>query len=162
MPGAIRNSKYKLLHTYDSGLAGSWYTSTEVFLNDDDLSMFGTCTQSQAWVGDYTYYLFDLENDPYETTNLYDTTPEMQLVQAQLFAQLDVYAQKALSWASVKRLIHLLNTPPLNTSQPAQYTHSQYTFSIYPLSIHPVSAPTPSQSPSNTHPPTTHYPTTQQ
>ena len=83
-------------------MAGSWYTSAEVFLNDDDLTMFGTCTQSQSWVGDYTYYLFDLENDPYETTNLYDTTPEMQLVQAQLYAQLDVYAQKALSWASVK------------------------------------------------------------
>ena len=48
VPGAIRNSKYKLLHTYDSGLAGSWYTATEVFLNDDDLSMFGTCTQSQV------------------------------------------------------------------------------------------------------------------
>jgi len=73
-----------------------------VFLNDDDLSMFGTCTQAQAWTGDYTYYLFDLENDPYETTNLYDSTPEMQLIQAQLYAQLEQYAAKAQSWASMR------------------------------------------------------------
>jgi arylsulfatase A-like enzyme len=102
VPGAIRNSKYKLMHTYDSGLAGSWYTPTMVFQNDDDLTMFGTCTQSQAWTGDYTYYLFDLENDPYETTNLYDSSLEMQLVQAQLYAQLELAANKAAPWASMQ------------------------------------------------------------
>jgi hypothetical protein len=41
------------------------------------------------------YYLFDLINDPYETTNLYDSSDEMKAVQSELYAQLDVYTAKA-------------------------------------------------------------------
>jgi len=70
---AIRNDKYKLIHTYESKYSG-WHNITAEIENDDELDMIGTCSQTTSMDGVYTYYLFDIVNDPYETINLYDST----------------------------------------------------------------------------------------
>ena len=73
-PGAVRNARYKLMHTYDSTTAGTWFKASQVSDNgDDNLQEKGGCTQAAAAEGQFTYFLFDLDNDPNETTNLYDS-----------------------------------------------------------------------------------------
>eukprot|EP01035_Chromulina_nebulosa_P017410 gene17410-22959_t len=42
--------------------------------NYDDYSVVNSCSQTAISTGTFTYYLFDLINDPYETTNLYEST----------------------------------------------------------------------------------------
>ena len=82
VPMAVRNSRYKLMHTYDSLKAGAWYGRDDVAESDDDLLTQGGCAQAVAWkTGKFTYYLFDLESDPNETTNLYDADADMTAVQ---------------------------------------------------------------------------------
>jgi len=79
---AVRNSRYKLLHTYDSMKAGAWYGRDDVTESDDDLLTQGGCAQEVAWkTGQFTKFLFDLENDPTETTNLYNKNADMIAVQ---------------------------------------------------------------------------------
>ena len=91
VPVAIRNGQYKLMHTYQSPVAADWYNSVDVFVGDDKLNDAAGCDQASAWEdGSFTFYLFDLENDPSETTNLYDTTDDMKAVQAELYAQIDL------------------------------------------------------------------------
>jgi arylsulfatase A-like enzyme len=71
-PFAVRNSQYKLMHAYvNDELTSGWF-DTEMLLEDDDSLVCGTCSQNDAMIGNYTYLLFDIINDPYETTNLYD------------------------------------------------------------------------------------------
>ena len=82
VPMAVRNSRYKLLHTYDSMKAGAWYGRDDVTESDDDLLTQGGCAQEVAWkTGQFTKFLFDLENDPTETTNLYNKDADMIAVQ---------------------------------------------------------------------------------
>ena len=96
-PGAIRDERWKLMHTYDSATAGTWYSESEMSYNgDDNLQEKGGCTQAAAWEnGDFTFFLFDLENDPYETTNLYDRTTEAKAKQLELYLQMDSMTSKA-------------------------------------------------------------------
>ena len=65
---AIRDTRYKLMHGY-SGPESDWYSEYAVQPNDD-IANVGDCfpvsTDSL-----FTYYLFDLKNDPNETINLY-------------------------------------------------------------------------------------------
>ena len=87
-PGAVRNARYKLMHTYDSTTAGTWFKASQVSDNgDDNLQEKGGCTQAAAAEGQFTYFLFDLDNDPNETTNLYDSSVEITEVQQTLYKQ---------------------------------------------------------------------------
>lgn len=69
---AVRDSRWKLMHTYNDSDYGAWYTPETEIDGDDDLASDNRCAQ-QFLTGDFSYWLFDLENDPYETTNLYDS-----------------------------------------------------------------------------------------
>jgi arylsulfatase A-like enzyme len=69
---AIRNERYKLLHVHQYNTVSEWYDEDEVLNDDDDYSL-QKCDQAEAIDGNMTYFLFDLDNDPYETSNLYTT-----------------------------------------------------------------------------------------
>ena len=72
-PLAIRNSQYKLIHAYDDNSYSGWYSQTSKDADDDNsLAVSATCSQTDTLTGNYTMFLFDLINDPNETTNLYD------------------------------------------------------------------------------------------
>lgn len=72
---------------------------TEKLDDDADLYLTGSCSQSQALFGEYSYFLFDLEQDPFETDNLY-------------YSQEDDDAQSAL--------VGIINTP---CSMYAEFLH---------------------------------------
>lgn len=73
---AIRNERYKLLHSFDSPTYGAWYSTAESMESvDDDLTAEIRCApQIALGDGEFTYFLFDLVNDPYEMVNIYDST----------------------------------------------------------------------------------------
>ena len=92
---AIRNDKYKLMHAYDAPDYGDWFDYTEKLENDDSLAE-AICSQTLAASGIFTYFLFDLENDPYETTNLYDDgSDETEAAKTELYAYLEAYEEKS-------------------------------------------------------------------
>lgn len=70
-PCAIRDSQYKLIHAFNGNSAAKWYDYTEANDDDEVMSVGDTCSQSASLKGTFHKYLFDLVNDPYETTNLY-------------------------------------------------------------------------------------------
>jgi len=67
---AVRNSQYKYIESYvDSSYMG-WDDQDEEE-DDDSISSLGSCEQSNSWkLGTWQTFLFDLDADPYETTNL--------------------------------------------------------------------------------------------
>jgi arylsulfatase A-like enzyme len=73
---AVRDARFKLMHTYDDKDYGAWYSPDEELEDDDDLDSGNRCAQ-QFLKGKFTYWLFDLQNDPYETNNLYTSTNQM-------------------------------------------------------------------------------------
>ena len=111
---AVRDERFKLMHTYDDSLYGAWYNPTDLVDTDEELTEDNRCAQ-QFLSGDFSvsvsvcclsvcfvriarsvrppltlpplslslpppppqYWLFDLQEDPYETTNLYDSTVDM-------------------------------------------------------------------------------------
>ena len=88
-PGGIRDSRYKLLHTYDSTSAGTWFKASQSNpYGDDNLNEKGGCTQAAAAEGTYTYFLFDLDVDPNEQTNLYDSSVTYTEIQQALYKQI--------------------------------------------------------------------------
>jgi hypothetical protein len=64
---AIRNSRYKLLQAYNG--YSDWYS----YADTNQTSDMSACSINMD-DGDFTFYLFDLLNDPYETTNLFHRT----------------------------------------------------------------------------------------
>jgi arylsulfatase A-like enzyme len=74
-PFAVRNNRYKLVRTYIDNKYTSWYNFTESYPQDDDLDR-GSCSQQLSAKGTWDTMLFDLWNDPYETTDLYETVSE--------------------------------------------------------------------------------------
>jgi len=66
-PVAVRNYKYKLIHSFTSNPSALWYVNYERGEGDSDVS----CPQSQSMAGEFKKMLFDLLNDPNETTDLY-------------------------------------------------------------------------------------------
>lgn len=68
-PVAVRNSRYKLIHAYTSNPSATYYDESLSDTYDSDVS----CPQSQSMAGDFQMMLFDLINDPNETTDLYGT-----------------------------------------------------------------------------------------
>lgn len=70
---AARNERYKLIHAYINNPSSIWYTGD--LLADDAAADDGVggpaCDQYQAMEGNFTYFLFDLWEDPNEMNNLY-------------------------------------------------------------------------------------------
>ena len=94
---AVRNEKYKLIHFYDSPNYGDWYDYNTVS-NDDDSPNVAECatTTYDYFNGKFVYALYDLINDPYETTNLYDSNIlEIQAIKSELYEMLQKYHMKS-------------------------------------------------------------------
>lgn len=68
---AVRDNQFKLMHHYDGGISVKYYDFTETMSNDDEIGVVDPCQISAAMNGTFEYFLFDMKNDPYETTNLY-------------------------------------------------------------------------------------------
>jgi arylsulfatase A-like enzyme len=73
---AVRDTRFKLMHTYDDKDYGDWYSPYDELEDDDDLDTDNRCAQ-QFLKGKFTYWLFDLQTDPYEKNNLYTSTNQM-------------------------------------------------------------------------------------
>lgn len=58
-------------YTNEDNPSAKWYPVESSVGNDDDISGYTSCSQAFSIAGKYTKFLFDLVNDPYETTNLY-------------------------------------------------------------------------------------------
>ena len=96
-PFAIRDSRYKLIHTYNSSIYGGWddYSAVE---DDDGINGLSDCKQNDAIDGDFYFALYDLINDPYETTNLYnDTSSTVISVKESLYAELDIVESNSVT-----------------------------------------------------------------
>jgi len=85
---AVRNEKFKLAHEYYDDVYGGWYEN-DYTNSDDSIDASTECNQdsSQALLSPFHYWLFDLLEDPYETTNLYDSElPEHVAAKEELYA----------------------------------------------------------------------------
>lgn len=72
---AIRDTQFKLMHAFNSSTYGGWYDTQTIDADDDALDADVRCApQAGFGDGDFTYWLFDLISDPYETTNLYHSS----------------------------------------------------------------------------------------
>lgn len=83
-PVAIRDKQFKLIHAYTNSKSSEWFSVMDTEGGDDSVSDLATCSQDDALEGDYVKFLFDLINDPYETTNLYDD-PTYSEVKVRIF-----------------------------------------------------------------------------
>jgi len=93
---AIRNSQFKLIGYYDGGDFSEWYEHDSAIDDDEDLHDLVDCSQSSAMTGDFQYALFDLINDPYETTDLYGSEEQEHLLaKVALTKQLNLYKDNA-------------------------------------------------------------------
>jgi arylsulfatase A-like enzyme len=73
---AIRNQRYKLIHGYVDNEASQWYAynSSSSIINSNDSSADSegyVCRPSMALEGNFSFMLYDLQDDPYELNNLY-------------------------------------------------------------------------------------------
>ena len=102
-PMAIRNERYKLMHTYESKQA-TWWKDSGVEENDDVMTVSNGCSITAGMSdGAFTYYLFDLVNDPNETENLYDTSDKYIKIQEELYAAVEAATANAAEAPSVKQ-----------------------------------------------------------
>ena len=91
---AVRDARYKLMHTYNDAVYGNWYNAALEIDGDDDLDSDDRCAQ-QFVTGEFTYWFFDLQTDPYEKINLYSSTNPMHtLAKAHLYSLLDTFSAK--------------------------------------------------------------------
>jgi len=91
---AIRDSKYKLMHTYNDAEYGGWF-HTDTELDDDSIDSDKRCAQ-QFVTGVFTYWLFDLIDDPYETTNLYNSDNGLhKLAKQNLYSYIPIYMERS-------------------------------------------------------------------
>ena len=99
---AVRDGRYKLMHTYDDPLYGDWYSADSVIEDDDELDSSDRCAQ-QFVKGKFTYWFFDLLEDPYETENLYSSTNQLHtMAKAKLYTLLPGYMEKAKTKKSIE------------------------------------------------------------
>lgn len=90
---AVRNERYKLIHAYDDLYTGGWHWVDEEYTNDD-LKNLVECDQTST-AGTFTYWLFDLLEDPYEITNLFDSDLiEHVTAKAELYDLLQMYVDR--------------------------------------------------------------------
>jgi arylsulfatase A-like enzyme len=99
---AVRDDKYKLMHTYDDHSYGAWFDIDTEVLDDDELDSGDRCAQ-QFVTGSFTYWLFDLVDDPYETTNIYSSTNQLHtLAKEKLYTLIPRYMEKATQKISIE------------------------------------------------------------
>jgi arylsulfatase A-like enzyme len=98
---AVRDSRYKLMHTYDDKTYGTWDDIDQTTSDDDNLDSENGCAQ-QFITGTFEYWLFDLNADPYETKNIYNS-PNIQHVNAKnkLYDLLPDYLENAKTKMSI-------------------------------------------------------------
>ena len=92
-PVAVRNKEgFKLIHAFVGNPSSQYYDYDDVNDDDGDLHESAGCTQSDSMdqSGNYTYMLYDLNVDPYETTNLYSEA-SYSVLKNQLYAQIISY-----------------------------------------------------------------------
>eukprot|EP01033_Poteriospumella_lacustris_P013076 gene13076-9365_t len=80
-PFALRDLRYKLIRTHVGNDYTTWYNYSSALSEDDDISR-GSCTQTTSSTGTLSTMLFDLWDDPNETTNLYELVSESYLPSA--------------------------------------------------------------------------------
>ena len=98
---AVRDNRFKLMHTYNDTDYGAWYDEDTEYEGDDDFDSDERCAQ-QFLTGDFVYYLFDLDEDPYETNNLYYSDDETYtMVKEQLYQLLPGYEARATTKISI-------------------------------------------------------------
>jgi hypothetical protein len=89
---AIRDTQYKLMHSFNNPT----YTEWDEYIDNDDSLDGAECSQQSSLQGSFTYYLYDLINDPYETNNLYySPDPLYTSVKDDLYTQLETYRQNS-------------------------------------------------------------------
>lgn len=91
---AIRDSQYKLMHAYLGSNVTSYEWGDEVLADDDSIFDLSDCKQDETFYGEFSYMLFDLINDPYESTNIYSSTDQdvvaaKESLYAKMFAIID-------------------------------------------------------------------------
>jgi len=164
---AVRNSQYKLMHTFESAAYSDWFEAEDKLDNDDSLAA-GTCSQSLAQSGEFIYYLFDLLNDPYETINLYDVSGNdtIDSIKEELYAQLDVYAanSKTTTEDEKKRNKHCFVEWRNNNNYIVPWANVEELPEIgddvkYPLNCYRKPSSRPTGHPTITSVPSTHKPT---
>lgn len=103
---AIRDSRYKLMHGY-SGPESGWFSEDVVQETDD----FTIVNDSYPISTDYpfTYYLFDLVSDPYETSNLYNNSL-YDSIKTNLYQLVEEYVSSAV-----------LQSEPVSTDSPLPF-----------------------------------------
>jgi arylsulfatase A-like enzyme len=67
---AVRNERYKLMHAWD-GPEAQWFDENQAMPNDDQLNRSASCFPIDTTDSTFTFFLFDLLEDPYERENLY-------------------------------------------------------------------------------------------
>lgn len=88
----IRKDRYKLLHAFVDNPYSGYYEMNQVLADDGDLKS-QSCPQFLSVEGNYTRFLFDLEEDPSEKFNLYDE-PSLDGVKAELYSLINYYAAR--------------------------------------------------------------------
>jgi len=98
---AVRDARFKLMHTYNDTDYGAWYQPETEIETDEDLDDDNRCAQ-QFLTGDFTYWMFDLEADPYETNNIYDSTADEHVTaKEKLYTLLPGYMDRAKTKISI-------------------------------------------------------------
>ncbi len=128
---ALRDERYKLLHAFVNNPSSKWYDFAQPLDDDADMGS-GSCPQFLALVGGYTYFLFDLVNDPNETQNLYNlkayaTVKENLYKQLEILtgkskldvAPVDVSVSAEISWASFGNTIGPWSASSEDTALPS-------------------------------------------
>jgi hypothetical protein len=132
---AVRNSQYKLMHTYDSSTYGAWWDYDDTLDNDDSLAE-ATCSQSGSQNGEFSYFLFDLINDPYETTNLYDSDDtDAADAKEELYAKLDEYQARSKLMDADIEARNLVTAPTWKSHGKVSWLARIYTYTYIDLRL---------------------------
>lgn len=88
---AIRNNRFKLIHAHVGNPTAHWYEIKDILQDDDDsadtttsssntslpvlqgVTQLDRCGQAMSLTGAFKKFLYDLQEDPYEETNLYNS-----------------------------------------------------------------------------------------
>ena len=91
---AIRNRKYKLIAAYVGNPTSHWYTIKDADQDDDDDDAEAKvqesfdpemCMQQAALKGSFKYFLYNLQEDPFEETNLYGNSDDEDVQDAKVW-----------------------------------------------------------------------------
>lgn len=63
-PVAIREKDFKLIHAYTGNPSADWFSYDEREAGDDSLMHTETCSQGDFLYGNFSYFLFNLTEDP--------------------------------------------------------------------------------------------------